>query len=94
MRKLLGCFFVALVALCTCALPALAFASDVGGLFDPNAPWYVEAGSYYILITSVIGTAAMLATMTPTPKDDEFIAKVIKVLNWVGMNFGFAKNKK
>ena len=45
-------------------------------------------------LLAIIGGAAILATMTPTPKDDAILAKVKKVLDFIAMNIGKAKNDK
>ena len=44
-------------------------------------------------LLAIIGGAAILATMTPTPKDDAILAKIKKVLDFVAMNIGKAKNE-
>ena len=43
-------------------------------------------------ILAVIGAAAAVAALTPTPKDDSFLAVLRKFVDVVGMNFGNAKN--
>lgn len=45
-------------------------------------------------ILSVIGAAATIAALTPTPRDDSVVAMVRKVLDIVGMNILNAKNKE
>lgn len=45
------------------------------------------------IATSVVGTAAMIAALTPTPKDDIILGTLRKALDFVGFNFLFAKNK-
>mgnify|MGYP000146098630 CR=1 FL=1 len=44
--------------------------------------------------TSVIGTAAVIASVTPTPKDDAIVAPIKKLLDFLAFNFGHAKNKE
>jgi len=46
-----------------------------------------------IALLAIVGGAATLAAMTPTPKDDIVLAKIKKVLDFVAMNIGQAKNK-
>lgn len=48
----------------------------------------------YDIATSVVGTAAVIAAVTPTPKDDAVLAIVRKLLDFIGFNIGFAKNGK
>jgi hypothetical protein len=45
------------------------------------------------IVTSVVGTASVIAAITPTPKDDAIVAKVRKVLDLFAFNFWNAKNK-
>lgn len=45
------------------------------------------------IVSSVVGVAAMIAALTPTPADDSILAVVRKVLDFVGGNFLHAKNK-
>lgn len=44
--------------------------------------------------TSVIGIAATIAALTPTPKDDSAVAFLRKIIDFVGMNILNAKNQK
>ena len=37
--------------------------------------------------------ASFIAALTPTPKDDEWIAKYYKVIDWFALNIGKAKDK-
>ena len=56
--------------------------------------WIIENGAnIFAIATSVVGTAALIAAITPTPKDDAILAKAKKVLDFLAGNFGFAKNK-
>lgn len=45
-------------------------------------------------VTSVIAAASAIAALTPTPKDDSFVAKIKGLVNLLALNFGFAKNKE
>ena len=40
----------------------------------------------------IVAGAAVLATITPTPKDDAILAKLKKVLDFLALNIGKAKN--
>lgn len=40
----------------------------------------------------VVGGFAVLATFTPTPKDDGFFAYIAKGIHFLAMNIGKAKN--
>jgi len=47
-----------------------------------------------LAVTSTIAAAAAIAALTPTPKDDGIVAKVRKVVDFLAMNWLFAKNKE
>lgn len=56
--------------------------------------WIIEnAGTIYLIASSVVGTAAVIAAATPTPKDDEWVAKARKVLDLLAFNVGNARNR-
>ena len=46
------------------------------------------------IATSVVGAFAILATMTPNPKDDKIVSQLYKLINFLGANFGQSKNNK
>lgn len=48
--------------------------------------------SYINIATAVVAVASTIASMTDTPKDDEIIGKLYKVLNVFALNFGKFKN--
>lgn len=52
-----------------------------------------NAYAYFQIAASAVGVAAMVAALTPTPKDDNAIAAVRKVLDLLAFNFGNAKNR-
>ena len=41
----------------------------------------------------VISGAALICSMTPTPKDEELIGKLYKILDTFALNIGKAKDK-
>jgi hypothetical protein len=43
------------------------------------------------IATAVISVASIIAAVTPTPKDDVWIAKLYKVLEVLAVNIGKAK---
>ena len=47
-----------------------------------------------VAITSVVTAASAICALTPTPKDDNFIAKVRSFLNVLALNVGEAKLAK
>ena len=48
--------------------------------------------TYINIATAVVAVASTIASMTDTPKDDEIIGKVYKVLNVFALNFGKFRN--
>ena len=41
----------------------------------------------------VISGASLICAFTPTPKDDQIIGKVYKLIDWCAINVGKAKEK-
>ena len=48
---------------------------------------------YVELALQLIGALSMVAAITPTPKDDNLLADVRKILNVFAMNWGQSENK-
>ncbi len=49
--------------------------------------------TYLGVITSVVAAASAIAALTPTPADDSAVKKVYKILDWLALNVGKAKDK-
>ena len=49
--------------------------------------------SILFAISAVVAAASAVAALTPTPKDDSIVAKAYKVIDWVALNVGKAKDK-
>ena len=47
---------------------------------------------YLVYATAVVGAFASIAAVTPTPKDDGIAKALTKAINFLGANFGKAKN--
>lgn len=45
------------------------------------------------VVTAVIAAASAIAALTPTPKDDTFIGKAYKIVDWLALNVLKAKDK-
>lgn len=43
-------------------------------------------------MTSIVGGFSVIATMTPNKTDNMVVNKMMKVINFMGANFGKAKN--
>ena len=44
-------------------------------------------------LTAVVTAASAFAALTSTPKDDGFASKAYKVVDWLALNVGKAKDK-
>tara|TARA_R100000234_G_scaffold38366_2_gene22725 strand:+ start:2439 stop:2597 length:159 start_codon:yes stop_codon:yes gene_type:complete len=44
-------------------------------------------------VTAIISIASVVAAITPTPKDDVWVGKLYKVIDWCALNIGKAKDK-
>jgi hypothetical protein len=44
-------------------------------------------------LTGMVAAASAFTALTPSPKDDSFLAKVYAVLNVLALNVGNAQNK-
>lgn len=49
------------------------------------------AGAIWGIITSLVTLASLIAALTPTPKDDEVLMKIRRVIETIALNFGNAK---
>ncbi len=47
----------------------------------------------FIWITAIVAIASLVAAVTPTPKGDKFLAKLYKVIDFLALNIGKAKDK-
>ena len=45
------------------------------------------------ILTLIVALAASIAALTPTPKDDGIVKKIRKVVDFLALNFGNAKNR-
>lgn len=48
-------------------------------------PHWLEAG------LSIVGAASAVAALTPTPKDDRWVGRAYRLLDWLALNVGHAK---
>ena len=49
--------------------------------------------SIVAVVTSIVAVASGVTALTPTPKDDKVVSKVYKVVEWLALNVGKAKDK-
>jgi len=52
----------------------------------------VQGQSWFAVVTAVIALASAIAAATPTPKEGSFLAKVYKVIDFLALNVGKAKD--
>ena len=43
--------------------------------------------------TAIVAAASAIAALTPTPKDDTVVGKLYKIVDWLALNIGKAKDK-
>ena len=46
------------------------------------------------IATSMVGAFAIISTMPPNPKDDKIVSQLLKLINFLGANFGQSQNKE
>ena len=44
-------------------------------------------------LTTIVAAASAIAALTPTPTDDSLVAKAYKIVDWLALNVGKAKDK-
>lgn len=44
-------------------------------------------------LTAIVAAASAIAALTPTPTDDSLAAKAYKIVDWLALNVGKAKDK-
>lgn len=54
---------------------------------------FVEGQAWFNWATAVIAAASTFAASTPTPKEGSLLAKAYKVIDFLSVNFGKAKDK-
>lgn len=52
-----------------------------------------NADNIIAALTAVVAAASAIAAITPTPKDDSIAAKAYKIVDWLAINVGKAKDK-
>jgi hypothetical protein len=50
-----------------------------------------EVPSWFNAVTGVVSAASAVAALTPTPKDDNFLSGVVRVLDVLALNVGNVK---
>jgi len=53
---------------------------------------FIELVNRWIaLVPSIIAGASLICALTPTPKDDQIVGKLYKIIEWCAFNVGKAK---
>ena len=95
MRTLFS-FLVSLfvVTLCVGLFPALALAqtADVG-FVDGALSFLGSLVQYLDVALAAVGVFALIAVKTPNQTDDKFVQFLLDAINFLGANFGKAKNE-
>lgn len=52
-----------------------------------------EAGEIWQWLTTIVTVASLVTATTPTPKDDDWLAKIYKWIETLGLVVGRAKDK-
>ena len=47
----------------------------------------------FAVVTAVTAAASAIAALTPTPKDNTFVGKAYKIVDWLALNVFKAKDK-
>ena len=56
--------------------------------------YVLETTDDLIAIVGAVGAlASLIAALTPTPADDKWTGKAYKIIDWLALNVGKAKNK-
>lgn len=54
---------------------------------------FVEGQAWFNWVTAIVAAASTFAASTPTPKEGTILAKVYKVIDFLSVNIGKAKDK-
>lgn len=63
-------------------MDANSITTNVQGLNWVIANWE----SLVLIITSLVTVASIIVKLTPTPKDDEFLGKILKIISLIALN--------
>ena len=64
--------------------------NDPAGLMTLLAS--TPVGPYVMYISAAASVCGLLSTMVPKPAETSWLIVPYKIMNWVGLNFGQAKN--
>lgn len=90
---MLAAAFCGLVLLIAALIAGAGTAHAGGGISVTGFSLLEIAAHYYPLVSSVVGTAAIAAALTPNTFDNKIVAFARAVLDFVAANFLNAKNE-
>jgi hypothetical protein len=53
----------------------------------------IQDSPYFVVFVSVVTLASAISAVTPTPKEGTVLAKFYRILDWLSLNVGRAKDK-
>ena len=59
---------------------------------DPNFIQALLSNAWFNIATAVVALAAAITAVTPSKVDNAWLAKIVSLLNLLGLNIGKAKN--
>jgi len=59
---------------------------------DPNFITALLSNAWFNIATAVVALAAAITAVTPSKVDNAWLAKIVSLLNLLGLNIGKAKN--
>jgi hypothetical protein len=54
---------------------------------------YLQGNAWFNVFTAVVALASAIAAATKTPEEGTTLAKVYKIIDWLALNVGKAKDK-
>ena len=54
---------------------------------------FLQENVWFNVFTALVALASAIAAATPTPKEDSKLSKVYKIVDWLAINLGKAKDK-
>lgn len=54
---------------------------------------FLQSSPWFTVVTAVVALASAVAAVTPTPKEGTLLAKAYKLIDFLALNIGKAKQK-
>lgn len=85
-----GLLFLAACIVACLAMVDVALAAEVVAV---ESDWLAFIKKYWVVVPSFMTFAAAVAAATPTPRDDGIVLALRRIIDFIGLNVGYAKNK-